>query len=225
MYSLYHHPLCPFSRKIRFFLTQKGLEFKLIKENFWERRKEFLAVNPAATVPVLYDHNNRNIIASSQVIIEYIEEKHDNSYGYIGGSLSARAKSRFIQNWFDEKFWKEAGKNILNERYFNRYILSDATPNPENLRIAKYNLNIHLNYIEHLLQNSKYLAGEQITIADFAAAGHISVLDYFGDINWSNYLIAKEWYAIVKSQKGFFPILKERITGITPSDCYGKLDF
>jgi glutathione S-transferase len=225
MYYLYHQTLCPFSRKIRFLLAQKEIHFDLIKENVWERRKEFIAINTMGTVPVLYDQHNHQIICGSSTIAEYIEEKHDESKNYIGDSLMKRCESRRLQMWFDEKFYHEVSKHILGERFFNRFLNSDLSPNPDTIRLAKQNLNTHLNYIEFLLEGRKYLAGDQISIADFAAAGHISALDYFGDINWHNRNSIKEWYAIVKSQRGFFEILKDRVSAITPSLHYDKLDF
>ncbi len=225
MYTLYHHILCPFSRKIRFLLAQKEIHFELIKESFWERRKEFIAINTMGTVPVIFDDHNHHVISGSSVIVEYIEEKHDDSPNYLGDSLLKRAEARKIQMWFDEKFYNEVSKHILKERYFNRFLANRSAPNPETMRLAKYNLNIHLNYLEFLLENRQYLAGDQISIADFAAAGHISTLDYFGDIVWQNRDSIKEWYAVVKSQKGFSEILKDRISGTNPSEHYGQLDF
>lgn len=224
MYTLYHHILCPFSRKIRFLLAQKEIEFDLVKENFWERKKEFIALNAAGNVPVLFDLHNKYPICSSSVIAEYIEEKHDDSKNYFGESLIQRAEARRLQMWFDEKFYNEVSKHFLNERFFNR-LTCGKTPNPEILRLAKQNLNIHLNYLEFLLENRKYLGGDQISIADFSAAGHISALDYFGDIEWKNRDVVKEWYSLVKSQKGFTDILRDRISGMNPSEQYSRLDF
>ncbi|MCE3255157.1 MAG: glutathione S-transferase family protein [Rickettsiaceae bacterium] len=225
MYILYHQPLCPFSRKVRFLLAQKNIEFNLIKENFWERRDEFIAINTMGTVPVLFDNNNQHIICGSPVIVEYIEEKHDDSKSYLGDSLTKRAEVRRIQIWFDEKFYNEVSKLILKERFFDRFTSSKLSPDPDNIRLAKNNLNIHLNYMEFLLENRKYLAGDKISVADFAAAGHISAIDYFGDINWQNRDIIKEWYLVVKSQKGLPEILKDRIPGVVPPRHYDKLDF
>jgi glutathione S-transferase len=230
MYTLYHQSLCPFSRKIRFFLAEKNISFELIKENFWERRKEFVAINTSGTVPVLFDKHSHHIICGSSVIVEYIEEKHNEnhdciSHNYIGDSPIKKAEARRIQLWFDEKFYNEVSKYILKERFFNRFIPNSPTINAEHLRLARYNLNIHLNYIEFLLESRKYLAEDKISIADFAAAGHISALDYFGDITWHNRDLLKEWYCVVKSQKGFSEILKDRIAGTSPTAQYSKLDF
>ncbi len=225
MYRLYHHPICPFSRKIRVYLLAKEIGFDLVQENFWERRKEFIAMNPAGTVPVLFDNGNAAVITNSSVIIEYIEEKHAETKGFLGESVVERAETRRLQYWFDEKFYHEVSKYVLNERYFNRYLPSAISPDSEVLRVARRNLNIHLSYVEYLLETRKYLAGDHISVADFAAACQISVLDYFGDINWNHYLPAKDWYSLIKSHKIFGEILKDRIPNIAPPEWYSKLDF
>lgn len=225
MYRLYHHPLCPFSRKVRVHLAAKEIGCELIQENFWERKKEFIARNPACTVPVLFDKENAAVVVNSSVIIEYIEEKHLKTRSYIGEKAPERAEVRRLQYWFDEKFYQEVSKYVLNERYFNRFSTDKTSPDSEVLRVARRNLNIHLGYIEYLLESKRYLAGDQISVADFSAACQISVLDYFGDINWHHYAPAKDWYSMIKSHKIFGEILKDRIPGVIPVEWYSKMDF
>lgn len=225
MYRLYCHPICPFSRKVRVHLAAKGIGFEIIQENFWERRKEFIAMNPACTIPVLFDNKNSAIIVNSDVIIEYLEEKHKENKSFLGNSLTNRAEVRRLQNWFDDKFYNEVTKHILGQRYFNKFTKKDNAPKSEILRAIRKNLNIHLSYIEYLLETRKYLASDQISVADFAAAAQISVLDYFGDINWNHYASAKIWYSLIKSHKIFNEILKDRLPNITPPQYYSQLDF
>ncbi|MBL6664514.1 MAG: glutathione S-transferase family protein [Rickettsiales bacterium] len=225
MYRLYCHPICPFSRKVRVHLAAKGIGFEMIQENFWQRRKEFIAMNPAGTVPILFDNKNSAIITNSDVILEYIEEKHTENKSFLGDSLVNRAEVRRLQNWFDGKFYNEVTKYVLAERYFNQFIKKDNSPRSETLRAIRRNLNIHLSYIEYILETRKYLAGDQISIADFAAAAQISVLDYFGDINWNHYSPAKDWYSLIKSHKIFGEILKDRLANVAPPAYYSKLDF
>ena len=225
MYRLYYHPLCPFSRKVRVHLTAKEIDFELIQENFWERRKEFIAMNPAGTVPIIFDNESANLIINSSVICEYIEEKHSDGKIFFGDNFVKRAEARRLQNWFDEKFYSEVTKHVLNERYFNRFLPSSKAPDSEILRVTRRNLNIHWSYIEFLLESRKYLAGDQISIADFSAASHISVLDYFGDINWHHYAPTKDWYCLIKSHKIFNEVLKDRLANINPPEWYSKLDF
>ena len=75
MQILFHQWLHPYSRKVRVALAEKKLDFKLQIENVWERRTEFLTLNPAGDVPVLLEEDGTTL-ANSQVICEYLEEVH-----------------------------------------------------------------------------------------------------------------------------------------------------
>ena len=46
---LFHLWLSPFSRKVRIAMAELGVDVKLVIEPVWERRPEFLALNPAGT--------------------------------------------------------------------------------------------------------------------------------------------------------------------------------
>src|ERR1051326_7109419 len=75
MRKLYHLWLSPFSRKIRIMLAEKGLPFEPILEKPWERRDEFLALNPACEVPVLVEPDGV-VLAESSALAEYIDEAY-----------------------------------------------------------------------------------------------------------------------------------------------------
>lgn len=225
MYRLYHQKLCPFSRKVRICLADRNIRFELITENFWERRREFIALNPSLTVPVLLRPNHQ-AISTSYAITEYLEEKYGKPNSLIGRDINEKNEARRIQFWFDEKFFNDVSKYLIYEKYFKKFLNKrNASPEPHILKTASENLVTHLNYIEFLTENRQYLASDKITIADFAAASHISVLDYFGYINWRNYPIVKSWYSLVKSHQSFSGILRDKIANITPPEYYNKLDF
>src|SRR5439155_25041924 len=58
MVTLFHHPFCPHSRFVRLALGEYGIETRLIEERVWERRHDFLTLNPAATTPVLVEEGH-----------------------------------------------------------------------------------------------------------------------------------------------------------------------
>ena len=73
MLTLFHHPLCPHSRYVRLILGEYGIEARLVEERFWERREEFLLLNPAGEIPVLVA-DGQPAIPGAAIIAEYIEE-------------------------------------------------------------------------------------------------------------------------------------------------------
>ena len=53
MFTLYHHPFCPLSRAVRISMGEYGIGAEFIEERLWERRRGFLEINPANTLPVM----------------------------------------------------------------------------------------------------------------------------------------------------------------------------
>ncbi len=225
MRKLYHYPISPFSRKVRVMLAEKELPCEVIIENFWERRREFLAMNPAAQVPVLKEADG-SIYADSTAICEYLDERYgdDPQYSLIGRSVGERAETRRIAAWFNNKFYYEVTKYILDEKVYKHY-RRQGEPDSGAIRAAKSNILYHLDYIAHLTREHKWLAGERYSIADITAASHISVLDYFSDVPWNHSPAVKEWYALAKSRPGFRLVLEERIPGFRPPSYYDNPDF
>lgn len=215
---LYHFPLCPFSRKVRIHLKEKKLNCDLIHENPWEKRDKFMEINPVGQVPVLI--NNRFIITDSGAICEYLEETYNDTTRLFGSSIIIKSKVRALINWFDNKFYNEVTKYIINER-----IILDRNPDSRFLHAARNNLTYHIEYIEYLINKNVWLVTDKFTLADITLASHISVIDYAGSFPWEKSKIIKEWYSIVKSMPCFREILSDIVPGLPPPQHYTELDF
>ncbi|MBL6599654.1 MAG: glutathione S-transferase family protein [Alphaproteobacteria bacterium] len=222
MRILYHLPLDPFSRKIRIVLNEKRVEVELTVEQFWDRREGFLALNPAGTVPVLHDPDGA-VVAPSQAIAEYLEETVADP-PLISGSASDRAEIRRLCAWFDMKFNREVTEHLFGEKLMKRF-LGLGEPSSEAIRAGHANLDTHLSYIGYLADRRAWLAGDQFSLADIAAAAQISCIDYLGDVPWEDYQEAKQWYARIKSRPSFRPILEDYVPGMRPPAHYTDLDF
>ena len=51
------------------------------------------------------------------------------------------------------------------------------------------------------------------------------MLDYLGEIDWTESPMAKDWYQRLKSRPSFRPLLAERVRGLIPVSHYADLDF
>ena len=222
MPSLLHLPLDPFSRKIRIVLGEKKITASLAVEPIWERRHEFLSINPAGTVPVFIEDDGTTI-STSQAIAEYLEETSTEP-ALIFGTALQRAEIRRLCNWFDVKFNTEVTEYLLGEKIMKRF-LGLGEPSSETIRAGYANIDTHLGYIEYLAEQRAWLAGEHFSLADITAASHISCIDYLGDIAWEAYQQAKQWYARIKSRPSFRPLLQDLIPGTQPPAHYKNLDF
>jgi glutathione S-transferase len=219
---LYHLPLSPFSRKVRLALAEKRIPFELRIERVWERRPEFLELNPAGTVPVLVEENGL-AISDSYAICEYLEEAYPDT-ALLGRTLAERAEVRRLVAWFDGKFGQEVTVNLLYEKQMKR-LLGRGNPDASAIRAGYANLRPHLDYLGWLAETRAWLAGPRVSLADFAAAAHLSALDYIGDVDWSLSEPAKEWYARMKSRPCFRALLAERVSGLIPPPHYADPDF
>ena len=222
MWQLYQFPLCPFSRKLRLLMSEKGIGYELWRENPWEGRDEFLALNPAGRTPVLHDPEKGLTLCDSQAICEYLEETVDKN-PMIRGSAGERAEVRRLTALFDENFYEDVTAPMLLERMKKRLILRQS-PDSKALRVAMKLAHEHLEYIDYLIDNRPWLAGATMSLADLAAAAQISVADYLGGIDWSGHDQARGWYSVFKSRPSFRPLLSERMDVIQPPSHYADVD-
>lgn len=222
MRTLFHLWLSPQCRKIRLQLATKSLDFEMKVEKVWDRRPEFLAFNPAGSVPVLVEPDGR-VVATHNAIVEYIEEIYPDP-PLIGTDPAARAEVRRLVAWFDEKFGPEVTINLVEEKIMKRF-LGMGEPNSSAIRAGHANIHQHLDYIGWLMERRKWLAGDHFSLADIAAAAHLSAVDYLGDVPWGDHEAAKEWYMKVKSRPAFRPLLADSIPGCPPPKHYADLDF
>ena len=222
MRLLYHLWLSPLSRKIRVVLQEKSLDFQMKVEKTWERRPEFLALNPAGEVPVLIEEDG-TVLSDAAAIAEYLDEVYREK-PLLGLNALDRAEVRRLVAWFDLKFNHEVTDNLVGEKMMKRF-LGFGTPNSSAIRAGKANLTYHLEYITFLVERRRWLAGDHFSLADISAAAHLSSLDYLGDVPWDDHEPAKEWYARIKSRSSFRPLLADHIPGAPPPAHYADLDF
>jgi glutathione S-transferase len=230
MYTLYHHAFCPHSRFIRLVLGEYGLDLTLMDERPWDRREEFLKLNPAGTTPVLVS-DDMPPIPGAGIIAEYIDEVHGlaaKDRRLLPTSMAERIEVRRLMSWFNEKFFEEASGPLVTERIYKRFMSEDiggGAPSMDMIRAANANVRYHLAYIGWLARTRNFLAGDRLTYADLVAAAHLSAIDYLGDVPWSEDDAAKAWYARIKSRPSFRPLLSEWLAGVPASRTYVDLDF
>ncbi len=160
---------------------------------------------------------------SSNAICEYFEETVDKA-PMISGTATNRAEIRRLTSWFDEQFYANVVAPLMHERMLKR-ILHRSTPDGATLREAMKSANQLMDYVDWLLDHRNWLAGATLSLADLAAAAHISVADYLGGIDWRSHEPTKAWYSGLKSRPSFRPLLNERMDGVAPPDYYDKVDF
>jgi glutathione S-transferase len=223
MRTLYHHPLCPFSRLVRVVLAEKKLDFEPVLEKTWERRADFLALNPAGRTPVLVEEGAA-ALADSTAIVEYLEEIYRET-PLLPAEPLARAEVRRLVSWFGTGFFPEVTDHLVGEKVFKRLESGRNEPDSRRIRAGFSHIHRHLDYVGELTERHGYLAGGTFTLADIAAAAQISAVDYLGDVPWDQHAPAKDWYAKVKSRPSFRVLLADHLPGMPPPRHYANPDF
>jgi glutathione S-transferase len=230
MATLFHHPLCPRSRFVRVLLGEYGIEPDLIEERPYERRRDFLIANPAGELPVLVEQNDF-VVPGAAVIAEYLDETRGLAFGehrLLPERPAGRVEVRRLTEWFNLKFYEEVSGPLVSEKVYKRFMTSaegGGAPDMNVVRAARANIRYHLRYLGYLTSTRKWLAGDQLSHADLAAAAHLSCADFVGDVPWGEDEAAKDWYTRMKSRPSFRAILNDRLPGMTPAAVYADLDF
>ena len=221
MATLYHVPLSPFCRKVRLSLAEKKIDCELIEERYWEQEPDFLRRNPAGKVPVL--KIDGMIMSESAAICEYLEEAYP-EMPLMPKDPVGRYEVRRLVGWFDDKFHHEVTSKLVYERV-NKKVMKQGYPDSKNVKAGSKMIKYHLDYLTWLLDQRRWLAGDVMTLADFAAAAHLSSLDYISDVDWNRSEVVKDWYAKIKSRPAFRNILADQVPGFLPPPHYADLDF
>lgn len=232
MARLTHFKLCPHSRSIRLLLGELDMDASLADELPWAWRPAFLALNPSGDLPVL-ELDGGLVVSGAYAISEYLGEMarrgepEDRLRDPFPGSDEDRAEVRRLVDWFHRKLAAEVSRELLREKVEGRLRpeMGRFQPDAELLRALRANLRYHLSYVSHLADQRRWLAGDEMSFADMAAAGHLSCLDFLDEVPWEAFPVARQWYVRMKSRPSFRPLLADRLPGIVAPSHYDNLDF
>ena len=225
MPRLLHHRLDPASRLARLMFAEYGVAVDLEDVKPWARDPHLLEINPAGTVPILIDEGQPNAVGVLSVV-HSIEDRY--SPAAVAGLFPADPRQRTemwrLCEWVLMKLNDEVTRYVVEEKILKRD-RPGATPDPSVLRVAKANLIEHMLYFNWLFATRQWIAGDAMTLADFALAAHLSSLDYLGDVDWETAVEVRQWYARIKSRPAFRTLLNDRVGGMPPHAGYADLDY
>lgn len=225
MPTLLQHRLDPSCRLVRLMLGEYGIDPELEDVSHWKHEARLTDIDPAATVPLLIEDGMAPVIGASAVM-HHVEARYAPSQvaGLIPLELPAKAEMWRMFDWVNMRLNDEVTRYVIEEK-IGRRELNQGSPDPSALRAAKANLSEHMQYFAYLLATRRWLAGPDLTLADFTLAAHLSALDYLGDVAWDAHEEVKSWFARLKSRPAFRPLLSDRVIHLPPSRTYPDLDF
>ena len=165
-------------------LEEIGYKYKVntIDLNKGEQfRPEFKEISPFSKIPVIKDQKNNEIIFESGAILIYLAEK--------SGKFFDNKKRNVITQWLMAQMGY-VGPILGQHHQFHHYNPGKSEFGEQ--RYFKISTSIYKN-LDERLSVSKYLAGENYTIADIATFPWIARHDWH-DIGLINYKNLCRWY-------------------------------
>jgi len=222
---LYHFPFDPGSRAARLALGEARIAFTETVVRPWEEGCPIATLNPSGMPPVLQvtEAGRSLTLCEPAAILGWLEDRTKDAF-LMPADAAERAETRRLVTWFDRRFNDEVNAVLLHER-MEKPLLRLGPPEARALRAGREALKAHLLMMETLLGVRDALAGRRLSQADFIAAAHLSLLDYFGEVPWAAWPGLKTWYMKLKSRPCFRPLLADRFPGVQPAVWYHDLDF
>ena len=214
MRRLVHLLMSPPCRLVRLALAEKRLACDLK-----------ITDDPLAHVPDFTDITGERAVGL-WAIIDVIENDHPDP-PLVPADPRERAETLRIVDWAMTKFHDEATRRIVFEKGAQAQTghLTRDPPDMLTVRAGRAALKKGLAMLGPLAEARGFLASRDVTLADLAVASHISALDYYGEVPWTEHPAVTEWYAKMKSRPSFRSLLADRVPGQPPVAHYAELDF
>lgn len=214
--KLHMHPASITSRPVRLLIAEKGLNVEQQVVDLFSgahHQEPYITFNPNRLVPVLEDGDLK--LTESSAILKYLAEKyHLPEYPT---NLRERAKVNEIMDWFNTNFYRDWGYNLCYPQLFPHHV----RPTDEGQKVtvewgrdkSAFWLQVLNDY--WLGDGRKWLAGDQITIADYFA-GSIVALGEMIKVDLSKYPNVAAWLANVKALESWGSV-SEALDGFAAS--------
>ncbi|XP_055836793.1 glutathione S-transferase 1-like [Episyrphus balteatus] len=186
LYGLEPSPAC---RTVLLTLNALGCEFKLKKiqlKKFEQKTEDFRKKNPLQLIPVLEDEGQ--YLADSHAISAYLVRKYAKNDSLYPKDFKQRAL-------VDHRLFFDSGVLFASLNAITIKVFQENNPiipeDKQNDVISGY------EFLEKFLENSNYVAGENVTIADFSILATVSSLNYLVPIDGKKFPKVMQWMELM----------------------------
>jgi glutathione S-transferase len=214
MRKLIHLTLSPASRLARLLVGEKRLACD-----------PSLAEDSQAHLPLFIDLDGTTV-RGLWALVDHLEGNYvDNPL--LPEDPASRAEALRWLDWAMGPLNDQVSRRIVFEKAGQRFTGAPkrSAPDMNVIRQGRESLRAALKTIGDAADANSNLAARECTIADLAVAAHLSALDYFGEVPWTEFPHTAEWYIRIKSRPAFRSLLGDRVPGQPPTASYAELDF
>jgi glutathione S-transferase len=214
MRRLIHLMLSPSCRLARLMVGEKRLACDPV-----------LAEDTKQVMPVFVDMDGTQA-QGVWAILDHLEHNYPDFPLAPADDAARREALRWV-DWAMGPFHEKVTQRIVYEKAAPRYTGAgfSRAPDMNSIRAGREELKAALKDVGAAAESNGNLACRETTLGDLAVAAHLSALDYFGEVPWSDFAAAGEWYIRMKSRPAFRSLLLDRLPGQPPVTHYADLDF
>lgn len=218
--KLYAHKISTVSRPVLLFIAENKIDCEFVNVDLMtgeHMQEPFTKLNPSKQVPVLEDGDF--VLTESSAILKYLAEKID-SPAY-PKDLRPRARVNEMMDWLNTGFYREYGYHLIYPQVYPHHARAPEEANKVTVEWGKAQAENSLGVLnDHALgKGTKYMCGDEISIADYFGSGLITAGDLIG-VDYSRYPNVNNWLNAMKSlpswnsvhdvHDGFVGSLKEK---------------
>ncbi|XP_055546076.1 glutathione S-transferase 1-like [Wyeomyia smithii] len=202
--DLYCHIVAPVCRSVMLLAKALGIELNLIETDVLkgdQHKPEFLARNPQHCIPMLVDGDV--VVWESNAILMYLAEK----YGTVDKMYYPRdiAERSTVNRLL---FFQIGTLHRALSTYYYPILTGTGEGKPEDFRKIQDAISV----MDKFLEGNKWLAGEQLTVADFSNVVSVASLDGVIKFDLSAYKNVFRWYQQCKRElQGFQSLTMEAV--------------
>jgi glutathione S-transferase len=214
MRKLIHLTLSPASRLARLMVGEKRLTCDPV-----------LSEDSQLHLPVFTDLDGTTV-TGLWALVDHLEGTYQD-HPLIPEDPAARGTALRWLDWSFGPFQDQVTRRIVFEKAAPRFTgaAQRSAPDMNVIRQGREALRTALKRMGDASDANGNLAARECTIADLAVAAHLSALDYFGEVPWTEFPNTAEWYIRIKSRPAFRTLLGDKVPGQPPTASYAELDF
>ncbi|TLM79358.1 glutathione S-transferase family protein [Microbulbifer harenosus] len=151
--------------RVIWLLNELGVEYEMLPidvANGECQEDRFLALNPAAKVPVLVD--GEHVLTESAAIQLYLADKYPEA-GFIPDTVEERGQMYrwifFLMTEIEQPLWRIAR---------HTFVYPESKRIPQDVELAKQECSEMLAVLEKHMADREFIVGDRVSVADFNAA-------------------------------------------------------
>jgi len=171
MMKFYYAPASSYCQRVLIALYEKELDFTPVEMNLFDskERENYLKINPFGKIPSLTTEEGQ-VLIEANIIIEYLDNYYPHTYRLIPEDKTQALEVRFLERIID--IYINTGREAL----FADTQRSPDERNSKEVLKAKRFLETACQLLDQRLEGRTWLAGQEFSLADCAAAPTLAYL-------------------------------------------------